>query len=87
MWYTSGYMDTLLKADIFFVISSVGFMLITLFALVFFSVLVAMVFQMKRLIKKVETHVGDIGEEMQALILDLRESFLFKMFVRRKRKK
>jgi hypothetical protein len=80
-------MNTLLKADIFFFITSIAVVLITL-SVIFVSFYAVKALEQARLaLKEVEEHVGDTTEDVKDLILDLRESTIFRFLFRKKSRK
>lgn len=79
-------MDTFIKADIFFVISSVGFIMIALCASLFFIALAMVAFRVRKMIARLETKAGEVGDDVKELIYDIRESALVRMFIKRRKK-
>jgi hypothetical protein len=79
-------MDTFIKADIFFVISSVGFIMVALCMSLFFIALAMVAFRIRTMIARLETKAGEVGEDVKELIYDIRESTLMRFFVKKKKK-
>lgn len=76
-------MNTLIHADIFFVIASVGFVLLAvLLAVALFNV-IGILRSVRHISKKVETGVDSIGDD---LVSGIRESGIYRMVFGRKRK-
>jgi hypothetical protein len=79
-------MDTFIKADIFFVISSVGFIIVALCGSLLLIALAMVAFRVRRMIARLETKAGEIGDDVKDLVYDIRESALLRMFIRRRKK-
>jgi hypothetical protein len=71
--------QTLIHADIFFFISSIGFVLIALVILVGLGYVVSILRKVNRITEKVETGIEAMEENTQEFISDLRESTVFRM--------
>lgn len=75
-----------MKADIFFVFSTIGFLFIALCVGFLFIALSMVAFRIRRLMGRLEKTVDGVHEEVKDLVFDIRESSLFRMFVKRRRK-
>jgi hypothetical protein len=79
-------METLIHADMFFFIASIGFVL-------FFTLLAIALFYLIRLLKnvnsmatKVEQNIETISDEAKDMVLDFRDSPVMKLLFGRKRR-
>lgn len=79
-------MDTFIKADIFFVISSVGFMMIALCMSLFFIALAMVTFRVRGMLARLEKKAGEMSDEVKELVYDIRDSFIFRMFAKKRKK-
>lgn len=75
-----------MKADIFFVVATVGFAFVALCIGLLFIALSVLAFRIKNMISRLETKAGEVGEDVKELIYDIRESSLVRMFVKRRKK-
>lgn len=73
-------MDTFMKADIFFFVTTISVVLITIFLLIIFFHLTKFLSTCNRIAKNVETKANEIGEEAEEFLNDVRNSFLFRLF-------
>ena len=80
-------METLIKADVFFFVTTIAVVLVTLATLLVSYYVIRTLEQGRRALKEVEEHVGDTSDEVKDLILDLRESMAFKFLFGKKRKR
>ncbi len=79
-------MDTLMKADIFFFITTGAVVLITICVVVTLFYVARFLSTCNRIAKAVETKAHELGAEVEDVVADVRESFLFRlMFPRRKK--
>lgn len=80
-------MQTLIHADIFFFISSVGFVLVTCVLLVGLMYVISILRSVRRITERIENGMDTVGEDARELVSDLRESTVFRMlFGGRKRR-
>lgn len=75
-------MDTLLHADIFFVISSIGFVIFFILLAVILVSLLRLVKKVEKITDKVEAKIDALGDEAENLLADLEESFIFRLLFR-----
>jgi len=80
-------MTTLIHADIFFLISTIGFIVLFAFSVVLLIYVVGIVRQVKKVSEKIAGNVENISEEASEFIRDVRESSVYRMLFARKRKK
>lgn len=80
-------MQTLVHADIFFFISSVGFVLVTCVLLAGLMYMISILRSVRRITERIENGMDTVGEDARELVSDLRESAAFRMlFGGRKRR-
>jgi len=70
---------TLIHADIFFFISSVGFVVVTFVMLVGLVYIISILRRVDRITKKIETGIGTMEEHTREFVSDLRESIVFRV--------
>ncbi len=79
--------QTLIHADIFFFISSIGFTLVTLVILIGLVYVVSILRKVDRITGKIEAGVETMEEQTKEFVSDLRDSMAFRMlFGGRKRR-
>lgn len=71
--------QTLIHADIFFLISSIGFVLIALVVLVGLGYMVSILHKVNRITEKIETGIEAMEENTREFVSDLRDSVVFRM--------
>lgn len=79
-------METIMKADIFFVVASVGFAFVALCIGLLFIALSVFAIRVKSMVTRLEAKAGEVGDDVKDLIYDIRESALVRMFVKRRKK-
>ena len=79
-------MDTLLKADIFFFISSVGFLTLCILTIIFLFYLVRATNTFSRIMNKVEKDIDNIGDTTKEMLEEVRDSVIFNFLFRKKKK-
>jgi hypothetical protein len=79
--------QTLIHADIFFFISSLGFVLVTLVILVGLFYIIRILQGVRRITDKIEAGIDTVGEDAKELVSDLRESMAFRMLFGGRKKK
>lgn len=80
-------MDTLIKADIFFFISSLAVVLVTAALMFLFFKVRKILNKTEELFDVLEHNIEDAGDELSSLASDIRESTLYRTLFRRRRKK
>ena len=73
-------MNTLLHADIFFIISSIGFVIFFILIAMILSSILRLTKKVERIAEKVEQKVDAFGDEAEELLADLQDSLIFRMF-------
>lgn len=71
--------QTLIHADIFFFIASIGFVLITCILAVGLVYMIGILQSVRRITDKIESGIATVGEDAKELVSDLRESMAFRM--------
>lgn len=79
-------METLSQSDLFFIISSVGFVLLWIFVAILLFYLIRISHSFSRIMDKIEDNVNKIGDTTKEMLEDLRDNKLFSFFIKKKRK-
>ena len=79
-------MDTLLKADIFFFISSVGFLTLWILTIMFLFYLIRVTKTFSRIMNKIEKDIDNIGDTTKEMLEEVRDSTIFNFLFKRKKK-
>ena len=79
--------QTLLHADIFFFVATIGFSLITICIFICLIYMIGIFRNVKRLTEKIESGMSAVELETREMVEDLRDSTAFKMLFGSKRKK
>jgi hypothetical protein len=79
-------MDTLVKADIFFFITSISVILVTLIIAFLSYKIMRAVAEIERLAQTLGENIESAGEDVKDLVLDMRDSFLFRMLFQKRRR-
>ena len=79
-------MNTLMQSEVFFFISSVGFIILWILMAIFLIYLIRAMNSFSRMMNKVEKNVGDISDEAKEMVEDIRESTVFQFLFKKKRK-
>ena len=74
------------QSEIFFFISSVGFVTLWILFAIFLIYLIRIMHTFTRIIKKVEKDIDKISETTKDMFLDMRESTVFRFLFGKKRK-
>ena len=83
----SGNMDTLMKANIFFFITTIAVLVFLVLGSVMFVYIIRILRNIKRASDALEAQVEHLGEHADVLYHDIRESFLFHLLFGKKHKK
>ncbi|MES2023177.1 MAG: hypothetical protein V4439_00650 [Patescibacteria group bacterium] len=78
-------MSTILQSQIFFFISSVGFVLLWSLVAVFLYYLIRATDTFSRIMSKIEKNIDDIGDTTKDLLEDLRDNPVFRFLVGKKK--
>lgn len=84
--YTECPMDTLIHADIFFFISSIGFIILFIVLIIGAVHLVRLIRSLNDAIDTLKSKAKDIEADAEELIDEVRESVIFRLFFGRKRR-
>lgn len=85
-WYNLG-METLMKSDIFFFISSIGFIILfTLLGIAIYYLIRAFK-KCDRILAKAEKDISHMGDTAKNMMEDVRDSTAFRLFVGKKKTK
>lgn len=79
-------MEPLLQSQVFFVISSVGFVVLWILVGILLFYLIRITKTFSRIMDKIEGNINKIGDTTKEMLEDLRESTLFNFFLRKRRK-
>ena len=79
-------MDTLLQTQIFFFISSIGFVTLWILVVIFLVYLIRATKTFSKIINKIEKDVDQIGDTTKEMVEDVRESVIFNFLFRKKKK-
>lgn len=76
-----------MQSQVFFFISSVGFVILSILVAVLMYYLIRAAKTFERIMAKLERDIENIGDATAEMLDDLRESSLFRFFVKRVKKK
>jgi hypothetical protein len=79
-------MNTYLQSQVFFFISSVGFVFLWILLAIFLYYLIRATSAFSRIMEKVEKDIGDIGDTTKEMLDDLRDNVVFKFLFGKKKK-
>lgn len=79
-------MNGILASQVFFIISSVGFVILWIFTAIFLFYLIRATHTFERILGKIEKDIDSIGDTTKDLIEDIKESFIFRFFFKKKRR-
>jgi hypothetical protein len=71
--------QTLIHADVFFFLSSIGFVVVTCVLVVSLVYMISVLRSVRRITEKIETGIDTVGEDAKELVSDLRESLAFRI--------
>ena len=80
-------MNTLLQSQVFFFISSVGFVLLWILVVIFLFYLIRATNTFSRIMESVEKDINNIGDTTKEMLNDIRESVVFNFLFKKKKKK
>jgi len=80
-------MNTLVQSQVFFFISSVGFIILSILIAVFLYYLINAVKIFHRIMGKLEKDIENIGDTTTEILEDLRDSSLFRFFIKNSKRK
>ena len=79
-------MDTYTQTQVFFFISSVGFVLLWIFTAVFLFYLIRATNTLSRILEKAEKDINNLGETTKEIIEEIRDNKVFNFLFGKKRK-
>ena len=82
-WYNRT-MNT--QSEVFFAVSSVGFVVLWILVAIFLIYLIRMVRTFSRIIKKIEENIDDISDTTKDMFRDMRDSIVFRFLFGKKRR-
>jgi large-conductance mechanosensitive channel len=80
------FMNALLQSQVFFFISSVGFVVLWILTAIFLFYLIRATNTFSKIMEKVEKDVNDIGDTTKEMLDDMRDNPIFNFFFKKKRK-
>ncbi len=79
-------MDPISQSQVFFLISSIGFVLLWVFVAVLLFYFIRAVKTFSRIMDMVERNIDTVGDTTKEMLEDVRESAVFSFLFRKKRK-
>ncbi len=79
-------MDTQIQTQIFFFISSVGFVVLWIFTAIFLFYLIRATSTLSRILEKAEKDINDLGETTKEIIEEIKENKIFSFLFGKKKK-
>ena len=79
-------MNPLLQSQVFFFISSIGFVTLWIFVAIFLFYLIRATDSLSRIMDKVEKDIDKIGDTTKEMLEEVRDSVVFNFLFRKKRK-
>lgn len=80
-------MDAIAQSQVFFFISSVGFVVLWILTAVFLVYLIRATNTFSKIMSKVEKDIDNIGDTTKEMLEDVRDSVIFNFLFRRKKKR
>ena len=80
-------MNSILQSQVFFFISSVGFVLLWIMIAIFLFYLIRVTKTLSRIMEKVEKDVNNIGDTTKELLEDMRDNVVFNFLFGKKKRK
>ncbi len=79
-------MNALLQSQIFFFISSIGFIILWICVAIFIVYLIRAMHIFSRVMEKIEEDIDSLGDTTKEMLEDVRDSAVFNFVFRKKRK-
>lgn len=79
-------MDTLIESQIFFFISSIGFIILGIISLIILFYILRITRSFNRILKKLEKNIDSIGDSTKEILEEVRDSSIFHFLFKKKRK-
>jgi hypothetical protein len=80
-------MDTFIQSQVFFFISSVGFVMLWILGAIFLYYLICVTKTFHGILKKVEKDIDHIGDTTKEMLEEVRDSAVFSFIFKKKRNK
>jgi large-conductance mechanosensitive channel len=80
-------MNTLLQSQVFFFISSIGFVLLWILVAIFLFYLIRATNTFSRIMDRVEKDIDNIGDTTKEMLDDIRDSAVFNLLLGKKKRK
>ncbi len=78
--------ETLIQTQVFFFISSIGFIVLWILALFFMYYLIRSMYIFSKIMQKIDKDIEQVGEISSEMISDIRDSSVFNFFFRKKKR-
>ena len=79
-------MDALLQSQVFFFISSIGFVILWILLAIFLFYLIRAMNTFSRIMDKIEGGIDKVGDTTKEILEDVRDSVVFNFLFRKKKK-
>ncbi len=79
-------MDAILQSEIFFFISSVGFVFLWVLVAIFLVYLIRATRTFNRIINRIEKDIDQIGDTTKEMVEDMKDSMIFRFLFKKKKK-
>ena len=79
-------MSALLQSQVFFFVSSVGFVLLWILTAIFLFYLIRATDTFSRILQKIEKDVDKLGDTTKEMLADVRDSVVYNFLFRKKKK-
>ena len=79
-------MNPLLQSQVFFFISSIGFIILWILVAIFLVYLIRATHTFYRIMDGIEKDINKIGDTTKEMVADMRDSVIFNFLFRKKRK-
>lgn len=80
-------MEPIMKSEVFFFISSIGFVIVGILISIFLIYLIRISHIFSRMVRKFEKNIDSITDTTKEIIEDIQESSFFRMFVGKRKKR
>lgn len=78
-------METLAKADIFFFVTTIAVVVVSIFLIILLTYTIFALRRLRRIVDIVEKNIDTASEEVKEIMTHIKESFLFNLVFGRKR--
>ena len=79
-------MDSLLQSQVFFFVSSIGFVTLWILVAIFLFYLILATDSFSRIMQKMEKDIDKIGDTTKEMVEDMRDSIIFNFLFRKKKR-